>query len=541
MTRLTELPAVDGPAIHAAIDIGTNSMHLVVARADPDGGFDVLTTEKEMVRLGSGAGEMKRLAPDAIDRGIAALERMTEVAKSFGAVDLSAVATSAVREAENQQEFLDLAREVAGVEVEVISGFEEARLIHLGVLQALAVFDRRLLLIDIGGGSTELLVGKGETPLEARSMKLGAIRLTERFFTSDKEDAEVDTSPEAIEACRQYVRNALAPVARELSGHQPEIAIGSSGTIGTVATMVAAGRGETIRQLNGATFSAEELEGLVTRLEHSTQAERRGMSGLDEKRIDIIVGGVILLSEIFQALDVSELTVSEYALREGVLLDRFGGSTSAGLDRLVDLRRSNTERLAEQLDPDPDHAKHTAVLATGLFDRTVDLHGLSASERELLWSAAVLHNVGLFISHSSHHKHSYYVIRNSEQLTGFTQHEIELISVIARYHRKSHPSEKHAEFASLSDDDKDLVRLLAGMLRLAIGLDRRHAGAVRSVRVFSDEVNGNLTIEPVGDADADLDLEIYAATERSRLLSKALGVQVRVRPSHPVTSQHLSR
>lgn len=508
-------------------------MHLVVARADPDGGFDVLTTEKEMVRLGSGGGEMKLLTAEAIDRGLVALERMAEVATSFGAVDLSVVATSAVREAENRADFLNPARDVLGVDVEVISGFEEARLIHLGVLQALAVFDRRLVLVDIGGGSTELLVGKGHTVLEARSMKLGAIRLTERFFSNNT------ASTDAIAECRHYVRGALAPVARELAGHQPEIAIGSSGTISTVANMIAAKRGERIRQLNGTSFSRAELEEVVEMLEHSTTAERRKTPGLDEKRVDIILGGLILLSEIFAALDIEEMTVSDYALREGVLLDRFGATTVAGLERLRDLRRSNVERLAEQLDPDPEHAHHTANLAAQLFDRTHRLHSLEPLDRELLWSAAVVHNVGLFISHSSHHKHSYYVIRNSEQLTGFTQHEIELIAVIARYHRKSHPSEKHAEFAALNDADKRRVRLLAGMLRLAIGLDRRHARVVTSVRVFVED-GGQLTIEPVGAPEADLDLEIYAATERSRLLANALEVPVRVRPPHPVTSRHVS-
>ena len=509
-------------------------MHLVVARADASGGFDVLTTEKEMVRLGSGSGEMKSLTPQAMDRGIAALERMARVAQSFGAADLTIVATSAVREASNQQEFIDLAREVAGCEVEVISGFEEARLIHLGVLQALPVFDKRLLMVDIGGGSTELLVGQGYQPIEARSMKLGAIRLTERFFASGQ------ASVEAVEECRNFVRAALAAVAHELSGHRPEIAVGSSGTIATVATMVAAARKEAVRQLNGTRFTQHELETVLSRLEGTTPAERRRLAGLDEKRVDIILGGTVLLAEIFRSFSIGEMTVSEFALREGVLLDRFGGARATGLDRLPDLRRANVERLAKQLDPDPHHALTTAELAVQLFDRTIDLHGLGAHERELLWSAAVLHNVGLFISHSSHHKHSYYVVRNSEQLTGFSQQEIELMAVITRYHRKSYPTEKHPEFVALSESDQHIVMVLAGLLRVAIGLDRRHAGVVHSVRVFIDDDHRRLTIHPISEPGADLDLEIYSASERSQLLSKAFGIEVRIRPPHPVTSTMIS-
>jgi exopolyphosphatase/guanosine-5'-triphosphate,3'-diphosphate pyrophosphatase len=508
----------------AAIDIGTNSMHLVVARLAEHGGFELLTTEKEMVRLGQGGGEMKELAPEAIGRGLVALARMKEVAGSFGAVDIAAVATSAVREAHNRDDFLEPARAEIGVPVEVISGFEEARLIHLGVLQALPVFDRRLLVVDIGGGSTEFCVGKGHEVLEARSMKLGAIRLTQRFFadiTDDETDGSV--SRKAVKECRKYVRSALAPVAHELRGHQPEITVGCSGTASTLATMALARRGERPHQLNGATMSAEELRELVVELTSRTTRERLELSGLDEKRVDIIVAGAILLEEIFRSFAIEEMTISEYALREGVLFDRFGGDAD---HELRGLRSTNVRRLANQLDPDPDHAEHTARLATELFDRTAALHGLDDHDRELLDAAAIVHNVGLFISHSSHHRHSYYVIRNSEQLTGFTNHEIELIAVTARYHRKSLPSEKHPEFAALSKPDRRRVSIIAGLLRIAIGLDRRHAASVRSVRVFIDD--GRVRIEPVGDAGVELDVEVYAARERSTLLSEALGVEVTI-------------
>jgi exopolyphosphatase / guanosine-5'-triphosphate,3'-diphosphate pyrophosphatase len=511
---------------HAAIDIGTNSFHLVVARWGPSARFEVIASEKEMVRLGSGAGEMKQLAPDAIERGIAALHRMVRVAEVHGA-DVSAVATSAVREAENREEFLRRARQEVGIDVEVISGFEEARLIHLGVLQALPLYDRRRLVVDIGGGSTELVVGHGHDVLDARSMKLGAIRLTERFFPDGRSKAS------AVDDCRHYVRAALAPAALELAGHRPEVAVGSSGTIGTLASMAALRRGENPRQLNGLRFTAAELEQVVDEVVAAgTSARRRRLQGLDERRVDIIVGGSLLLAEVFRAFDVDEMTVSGYALREGVLLDRWTGGGGEALVQLRDLRRGNVERLADQLDPDVDHARHSAVLAVDLFERTRDRHGLDDLARELLWSAATLHNVGLFISHSSHHKHSYYIIRNSERLTGFSEREIELVAQIARYHRKSQPSDKHPEFAALSPADKDLVRVLAGVLRVAIGLDRSHRGLVRSVEVDTggDGADGELVIRPVVAPGADLDLELYAARQRSGLLASALGASVRVEP-----------
>jgi exopolyphosphatase/guanosine-5'-triphosphate,3'-diphosphate pyrophosphatase len=255
----------------------------------------------------------------------------------------------------------------------------------------------------------------------------------------------------------------------------------------------------------------------------SDPTQRRKLDGLDDKRGDIILGGAVLMQQIFAMFDLGEMTISEYALREGVLFDRFG--RDAGHE-LHDLRRGNLLRLAKQLDPDVEHAEHTAKLAIQLFDRTQSVHGLDDAARELLDAAAIVHNVGLFISHASHHKHSYYVIRNSEQLTGFTEHEIELIAVVARYHRKSQPSDKHPEFAALSKSDKKLVRLLAGLLRIAIGLDRRHAAVVRSVRVLFDDAV--IRVEPLGGADADVALEVYAARERSGLLASALGVTVEI-------------
>ncbi|MEM9653684.1 MAG: Ppx/GppA phosphatase family protein [Actinomycetota bacterium] len=512
-------------AVHAAIDIGTNSFHLVVARGLSDGGFEVITTEKEMVRLGQGSGEMKQLTPEAIDRGIAALTRMAAVAATHDAT-ITAVATSATREAENRQVFLDRALAETGITVEVISGFEEARLIHLGVLQALPVFDKRLLLVDIGGGSTEFLVGLGSQVIAARSIKLGAIRLTERFFSDGRADGK------RVKKARAFIANALAAAAHEVGSEEFEIAIGSSGTITAIASMIAAARGEQIKDLNGVSFTEAELTELVDRLVGTVAEDRRKIDGLDTKRVDIIVGGAVLLSEIFRAFEIGEMTVSGYALREGVLFDRMAASGTAAAGQLTDLRRSNIKRLARQLDPDADHAETAAALALSLFDQTTEQHGLGADARELLELAAIVHNVGLFISHAAHHKHTYYVVRHSEQLTGFTERERELLALIARYHRRSHPSGKHPQFAELENRDQDLVRKLAGMLRIGIGLDRSHQGKVTGLTVSlvgSKKNNGRkqrLSITAAADAADDISLELYSAQERADLLADALGMPV---------------
>ncbi|MGI9659295.1 MAG: Ppx/GppA phosphatase family protein [Gaiellaceae bacterium] len=503
----------------AAIDIGTNSIHLVVARPTPNRRFDVLAREKEVVRLGSGSGDMKHLSAEAIDRAVATLDRFRQVAETWDA-QVAAVATSATREALNRQEFLTRARDEAGVDVAVISGMEEARLIHLGVLQAVPVYDRDVLVIDIGGGSTELIVGSGGKMRAARSLKLGAIRLTDRFF------ADEPTEPENVEACRAYVRAFLNPVVRRIRRAGFSVTVGSSGTIGSVVAMSVAQRGESPRSLNAVTVTRDELDAVVASLvEATTAAERERLPGLESKRSDIILAGVILLEQLTKELGVEELTFSEYALREGVLLDRMR-QPHEGLHHLSDLRQESVLHVARMFVDDLQHATATAELAADIWEQTESVHELPAQTLELLEAAALLHNVGLFVSHSAHHRHSYYLIRNCEHLTGFTDREIELIAQVARYHRKSPPKAKHEEFANLTADDQQHVRVMAGILRIAIALDRTASGVVDSVAVQRE--GKELAFRVAIEAGADGSLELYTAEQRKDMLEEALGRKITV-------------
>ncbi|MGI9119880.1 MAG: HD domain-containing protein [Acidimicrobiales bacterium] len=506
----------------AAIDVGTNSIHLVVARPAGNQRFEILEREKEVVRLGSGSSDMSELAPDAIDRGVEALRRMRSIAEAHGAA-IVAVATSAVREATNRDELLDRARDEAGVDVAVISGAEEARLIHLGVLQAVPAYDRRLLLIDIGGGSTEFLVGQGSDVLSARSLKLGAIRLTERFFTHDR------TRSSEVKECRQYIRSFLAPVVRDVRRLGFEVAVGSSGTIANIAQMVALNRGTAPRTTSNLELSGDELAEVVeTILAADTAKARARIPGLDDKRVDIIVGGALLLEQAFAELGIGSMVVSDFALREGVLLDVLQQhARTSSLHHLSDLRFESVLHLAARFDEDRPHAEHVTKLATSLFDQTADVHGLDAGCEEYLEAAGLLHNVGLAISHEAHHKHSYYLIRNAEQLTGFTNREIEIIAQVARYHRKSPPKAKHPEFAALRSGDQDMVRKLAGMLRVAIGLDRTHGGVVQALECRPDPKDpGHLVMVVHVAPGAEPSLELYTAREQRGLFEDALGIAV---------------
>jgi exopolyphosphatase/guanosine-5'-triphosphate,3'-diphosphate pyrophosphatase len=437
------------------------------------------------------------------------------VAEVHGA-PITAVATSAVREAENRDLLLDRAWDEAGVRVTVISGVEEARLIHLGVLQAVPVFDKRLLLCDIGGGSTELLVGQRGEVLASRSLKLGAIRLTRRFF-----DGKV-THPSAVDACRRHVRSTLTPFAREVRRLAVEVAVGSSGTIATLAEMAALrATGARPRSASNLTLTREQLDSLMVEIIAAPGPEARAaLPGLDAGRADNILGGAVILEQVVRELGLREIVVSDFALREGVLLDTWRRRHGGSLHHLSDLRRQSVLNLAELMDEDKPHSAQVARLALELFDATRALHGLGDDAREILEAAALLCNVGMFLSHAQHHKHSYYVIRSTDRLAGFNEAEVERIALVARYHRKSEPRPRHAEFAELSAAGQHEVRVLAGLLRVAIGLDRNHAGRVARLRVRD---KGSVVMVTVTPAEGeDISLELYAASARSSLLAAAL-------------------
>ena len=514
----TAHPDVEPGSAFAAIDIGTNSIHLLVARTGTDGGFETIAREKEMVRLGSGPGDMKRLDPDAIDRGVAALKRFRQVADISGA-SIRAVATSAVREAENRDEFVRRARDEAAIDVEVVTGVEEARLIHLGVLQAVPVGSDQVLLIDIGGGSTEFVIGRGPEILEARSLKLGAIRLSTRFF------ADEPLTSAQVKQCRAYVRAYLAPVARDLLRHGFDVALGSSGTILSIAAMVLARRGEEPgRTVGNVTFTRKELGKVVAALVAAPTAKQRLKTpGLDPRRADIIVAGAILLEEAAAVLGFEAMTVSDYALREGLLLDTLQRTSDSLHHRLTDIRSRSVRHLSDLVPDEQPHSERSMELALELYDGTADLHGLQGEHREILQAAAMLANVGLVISHDRHHLHSYYVIRNAEHLRGFTEREVELIAQVARYHRKSAPKAKHEAFAALPADDQQVVQVLAGILRIAIALDRTHSHVIDDItcHVAGQELTVHLRVS------GDPSLELYTAEERKPLLEVALGVRLR--------------
>lgn len=495
----------------AALDIGTNSFHLVVAKPVP-GGFEVVTREKDVVRLGHGGGDMKELTDEAIERGVRSLTRMAEIASSHEA-EVRAVATSAVREAKNRSDFIKQVRKATGIEIEVISGVEEARLIHLGVVNAIGIHDRSMFVCDIGGGSTEVVVGLDDEVLFARSFKLGAVRLTDRFFAS------TTLHPSAIPSCRSFIRSTLSVVAPEVHELGFEAVATSSGTAETIAKMIQLVRGiPEPKSMNRFEFTADEVRAVVTSLQRvPTIDERVKRFGLEPNRADIILAGALILEGIVDTFGLKTLMFSDYALREGLLLDTLRREGLIEVDEDHDAARRSVQQLADRCDDRPEHSQHVAELAGQLFDELEEPLNLRPEWRRYLEFASLLANVGVVVSHAKHHLHSYYLIRNSE-LMGLTDREVEIVAQVARYHRKSVPKPEHAEFATLTAADQRIVRTLAAILRVAVGLDRTYDARVKTATAKLGSTELVITAKSRG-KKSDISLNLYAANERKGLLA----------------------
>lgn len=506
---------------HAAIDVGTNSFHLVIVKVLPEGGFVLVGKEKVVVRLGQAPKQMKHLTEEAIERGVEAMTLFAHIARRKRA-QIRAVATSAVREAENGIDFIDRVRERTGVEVEVVSGFEEARLIYLGVLQALPVVEKRVALFDIGGGSTEILVGQDGTPLYANSYKIGAIRMTQRFLPDE------EISSEQVERLRLHLRGELYFAARQVRSRDPEMLIASSGTAQTIGSMALMMAGRSVPdQLNGVDVSLKEVERVITAiLSARTHKERAAIPGCDPRRADILAAGGIVLQTILEELKFDRFTISSYALREGIILDTINkerGSRRNHPRGLRDQRFDSVIKLGQTYNFDELHGRHTARLALQLYDQLEGLHKIPSEYRELLEAASLLHDIGYYISPAAHHKHALYLIQNSA-LFGFNREEIDVIANIARYHRKSHPKGRHTSYTALSKEDQRYVPILAGILRIGDSLDRTHRQCVTELTATDD--GETLTIEAVRGGDEDIAFEIWSASRRKGLLGRSLGREV---------------
>ncbi|MEN9206119.1 MAG: Ppx/GppA phosphatase family protein [Thermostichales cyanobacterium SZTDM-1c_bins_54] len=529
------LSLADQPVL-AAIDIGTNSIHMVVVRIDPRlADFTIISREKATVRLGEVCPETGALTDKAMQRAMEALERCVAIARSHGATGTVAVATSAVREAPNGVAFLQRVDERLGLAVDLISGQEEARRIYLGVLSAMDFHHLPHVIMDIGGGSTELILGDGREPQFLHSLKLGAVRLTEQFFSSDP------PRPEQIERLRHYVASQLERPTQQilgLLGSQPVRLVGTSGTVESLAGVEARRRlGAIPPILQGYELGLASVTNLIEELLPLNKEERVRACGIQERRAEIIVAGAMILQETMRQLGADRIMVCERALREGLIVDWMltHGLIADRLRYQSSVRRRHVLKLAHKYQVELPYAERVTALTLSLFDQLRGtVHNWGDGERELLAAAAMLHNCGHFINHSSHHKHSYYLIRHDE-LLGFTEEEIEIIANIARYHRKSPPKRKHPNFQALTEErHQRLVCQLSALLRLGVALDRRRSGMVQWVRCEPDLPRGILRLILKPSQAGDLcQPERWSLDYNKQVFEKEFNLQVVVQLEQP--------
>ncbi len=509
--------------ILAAIDIGTNSFHLVIAKIDSKKRFTVLTRSKEVVRLGSSSNDMKYISSESMVRGVETLKRFKIICDSYKA-EIIAVATSATREALNRHEFLSEVLKETGIEINIVSGYEEARLIYLGVLQSLDIYSKKILLIDIGGGSTEFLIGqKGEVKI-ASSIKLGAVRLTHKFSLNEK------VTKSDLKDAKQFVNGAINQIVRTLEVEDYELVVGSSGTINNIGSIIGYVNNPTEDyeiNLNGFVIKKNALNMALSKIyKAESLTERLAIPGLDPKRADIITAGALILEQIFEDLAIEKMTLSSYALREGIIMNYIQQrSGEFDFGHLTDVRYSSVIHLGELTNYDKEHANQVMKLANKIFDFIKLKFDFSDDDREYLEAAALLHDIGYYISHTDHHKHSYYLIRNAEML-GFNDKEIEIIANVARYHRKSHPKLKHENFNKLDNQGKELVRRLAGVLRIADALDRSHKAVVNDIDISIKDKVLEINLKSCNGSPS---LEIWGANIRKGLFEDSFGYEVRIK------------
>jgi exopolyphosphatase/guanosine-5'-triphosphate,3'-diphosphate pyrophosphatase len=507
----------------ACIDMGTNAIRFVAAEFVDEGAYTTLAVERSPIRLGHSVFLSGRLDQQAMDNAVAALSRFQAKMQELGVEHCRAVATSAVREAKNRSEFVDRIRDEAGLSIEVISGSEEARLVHTAVATRIPLGNRKWLLMDLGGGSVEVSLVDQYGAYWSESHTMGSVRLLEEL-------TEAGADPGRFRRLlAEYISVLKVPAMAD--GDQVAGYIATGGNIEALAKL--AGFEDEI----GVTrLSMDTLRTLIEQLARLSFRERVAELGLRDDRADVILPAAMVYERVGELCRAQEILVPRVGIKEGVLFDVVEGLVrqTDHEDRQQREILNSAAGLGRKYLFDETHARHVAALATSLFDQLAPLHELGADDRKVLQAAAMLCDIGQFVSFKGHHKHSLYVISNSE-LPSFSHHEMQLVANVARYHRKAHPQPHHHAFASLPAGDQDRVTKLASILRLADALDREHTQRVTgvSVKISDDEVALWL------DGTAGLLLEGFTLKKKANLFSKVFDRRIRLRylgEEQPVTT-----
>lgn len=490
----------------AAIDVGSNAMRLAIAYRDPDGKPRVVEALREPVRLGGDVFATGALREETMLKAVEAFRRFRVKLDQYGIEQPLAVGTSALREARNGAALIERLREEAGIELQAIPGEEEARLVFQAVAAAVDLRDSVAMLIDIGGGSVEVMLSEGGEIVAAESFRLGTVRLLQLL-------ADPDGGQEAFHRrIQEYVAATRRRLKQEIGGRRVDLCIGTGGNIESLATL----GGDPGR------LGLAELQRLTESLAAMTPEERAARYQLRPDRADVIVPAAFVLRHLALEAGVDRVLVPGVGLKDGLLLEicrRLDAPTAAA----GDLARRSATALGRRFHFDEDHARCVSRHALAIFDATRDLHRRDDHDRLLLELASLLHDIGLYIDAFGHHKHSQYLI-SSSPFVGLTRPQRDLVAQIARYHRKSEPRPRHPSFAALSEADRLRVRQLSAILRLANALDVEHAGKVAALSIELDE--GKMSLMPTG--TDDLLLEAWAVRRQAGLFEATFGVAVDV-------------
>ena len=493
----------------AAIDVGSNSVRLLVAEYDPASGLTIVDELKDQPRLAAGLARTGCLNDAAMDRAIQTLGRMRDVCQRRGVHRIAAVATAAVREAENGPWFVRRVRQELDIPLRIIDPETEAALSYRSVAHHFPLAGERTLVADIGGGSLELIGAVDGLVEITRSLPLGAVRLTELYLTGDR------SIQRELTALRRHVRKQLK---RGLSSREWAAAavIGSGGTFTTLGRVTRARRGMSPSEsVHGVTVDTAEVERLLDWLASRTPEQRRQVPGLNPERADIILAGLAVTAELLDWVRTRSLTVSAFGLREGLLLEMAGAEEPVVRDPLRLFRE-----FAERCQSDRRHVEHVRKLSLQLLEQLGEALGCGPEEQLLLEAAGLLHDVGELVSYPKHHKHSYSLITHAERL-GLSPRDRELVALVSRYHRRTGPRKRHPEFAALPPEDQEIVRRLSAILRVADGLDRGHSAAVETVTARLDPKALTLSVAPAGEG-TDLGLECWGASRKADVMAKLL-------------------
>ncbi|MBX3463536.1 MAG: Ppx/GppA family phosphatase [Planctomycetes bacterium] len=497
------------------VDMGSNAIRFLIAEATGPA-VNVLENHRLPARLGRDVFHTGQIPDTTLADTVDAFRRFRATCDRLGVLRIRAIATSAMRDARNRDLLIDRVREACGIEIEVISGTQEAYLLKLGIEPVVNLQRGRSLLVDVGGGSVELVMVEDGQVTNADSYRLGALRMLEALRDSEG-------SPESfVDLMRRHLRSLERRIADRFEGRSFDRYVAVGGNIESLTDLVHARSGPR-RQDGIDCCSLDEADREVADLAQLTVPERIERRGLKPDRADTIVPAGIVYVRLGQLAGVDHLLVPRVGIKDGLLQEVFHGHLeSFAAEDHVDVVLSSCRAMGRRFHYEADHAESVLSLSRQLFDQTKALHGLGDRARALLEAAALLHDVGIAVNNDGHHKHSQYLIESSE-LVGLSEEERHLVALLARYHRKSPPSRDHADYMALRRRDRTLVERLAAILRLADALDRQHAGVVQGIAVEVHDDHIDLVPALRGDPHTRLTLEAKAVDEKGALFAQLFG------------------